>query len=108
MAISFGVVTGATCTYGTVNASEVAATAAIAEARGALGTVTNQQAYSRTLTGKVTAVLTGTAPLAGAALTIHGVAGNASNVRQIEVNTAYAMIEAETVRADAAAVGVLA
>ncbi len=58
MAISFGVVTGATCTYGTVNASEVGATAAIAEARGALGTVTNQQAYSRTLTGKVTAVLT--------------------------------------------------
>jgi hypothetical protein len=102
MAISFGVVAGATCGYGTVNSAEKAQTAAIAEARNTVGVVTNQQAYSRTTTAKLTAILTDTAPLAGAALTIYGVAGLASSVRQIENNTTYATIEAETTVSDAA------
>jgi len=102
MAISFGVVAGATCGYGTVNSAEKAQTAAIAEARDALGLVTNQQAYSRTTTAKLTAIMTDTAPLAGASLTIYGVTGLASSVRQIETNTGYRTIEAETTVSDSA------
>jgi hypothetical protein len=102
MAVSFGVVTGATCSYGTVNGSELEGTAEIAEARNALGLVTNEQAYSRTVTGRVTAVLTGTAPAAGSSLTIHGQAGLCTRVKQIESNTGYAMVEAETQKKDSA------
>ena len=100
MAVSFGVVVGATCAYGTANSSELEATAEVAECRNATGAVTNEQAYSRTLTGRVTAVLTGTAPAAGSSLTIHGQAGLCTRVKQIETNTGYAMVEAETQKKD--------
>jgi hypothetical protein len=103
MAISFGVVAGATCTYGTVNSAELSAVADIAKARNTVGVVTNEQAYSRTLTAKIEAVLTDTAPLAGAAITIMGLAGLATRVVQKEVNTGYAMIEAECEKSDSAA-----
>jgi hypothetical protein len=83
-----------------VNNSELEGTSEIAEARNALGLVTNEQAYSRTVTGRVTAVLTGTAPAAGASLTIHGQAGLCTRVKQIESNTGYAMVEAETQKKD--------
>lgn len=102
MAVSFGVVAGATCTYGTVNSAESATSAEIATARNAVGVVTNAQAYSKTSSAKLTAVLTGSAPSAGAALTIYGLAGLATNVREIESNTAYEMIEAETQKKDSA------
>lgn len=102
MAISFGVVSGATCSYGTVNSAEKSTSAEIAEARNATGAVTNEQAYSRTTTGKLTAVMTSAVPEAGTALTIFGVAGLAANVRTIESNTGYRMVEAETVLYDAA------
>ena len=102
MAISFGVVAGATCAYGTVNSAELSAVADIAKARGALGLVTNEQAYSRTLTAKLEAVLTGAVPAAGSSLTIMGQAGLATRVVQKETNTGYSMIEAETEKSDSA------
>ena len=102
MAISFGVVTGATCDYGTVNSSEKATTAEIAQARNAVGLITNEQAYSRTTTAKVTAVLTGTAPAAGTSVAIHGATGLLTNVREYETNTGYAMVDAENTKGDTA------
>jgi hypothetical protein len=64
--------------------------------------ITNQQAFSRTTTARNTAVLTGSAPAAGTSLTIYGVAGLATRIREIETNTGYSMVESETTKGDSA------
>jgi hypothetical protein len=102
MAVSFGVVSGASNSYGTVNSAEKETTAEIANCRNAAGVITNEQAYSRTTTARNTAVLTGSAPAAGTSLTIYGVAGLATRIREIESNTGYAMVESETTKGDSA------
>ncbi len=100
MAVSFGVVTGATCSYGTVTESDIKDTAAIAEARNSLGAVTNEQAYSRTVKASIKGVLTGSAPASGSAATIAGKAGLLENVETSETNTGYAQFSATNTKSD--------
>ncbi len=102
MAVSFGVVTGVTCSYGTVTESDIKDTAEIAQQRNALGAVTNEQAFSRTVKASIKGVLTGAAPASGSAATIAGKAGLLENVETSETNTGYAQFSATNTKADAA------
>ena len=100
MAISFGVVTGVTCSYGTVTESDIKDTAEIAQARSALGLVTNEQAFSRTVKASIKGVLTGSAPVSGSAATIAGKAGLLEDVQTSETNTGYAQFSATNTKSD--------
>lgn len=102
MAVSFGVVTGATCTYGTVTESSIKGTAEIAQARNSTGAVTNEQAYSRTVKSSISGVLTGSAPAAGTAATIAGNAGLLEDIETSETNTGYAQFSATNTKSDSA------
>ena len=102
MAISFGVVTGATCAYGTVTGSDIKDSAEIAQARNALGAITNEQAYSRTVKASISGVLTGSAPSSGTAATIAGKAGLLENVETSETNTGYQQFSATNTKGDSA------
>lgn len=102
MAVSFGVVNGVTCSYGTVNSAEKETTAEIANCRSAVGVITNEQAYSRTTRAKISGILTGSAPAAGTSQTIYGQAGLATRVMEVETNTGYSTFEAECTKGDSA------
>jgi len=67
-----------------------------------MGVVTNEQAYSRTVKGQVTAVFTGTAPVAGGSATAMGITGLVENVSITETNTGYQMADVTVTKADSA------
>ena len=96
--VSFGIVGGATCTYGTVNTAGYDESVDLALARNNVGVVTNQQAMAKKAQARLTGVFTGTAPLAGASLTIFSVAGLADSVEVTEENTAYTMVSASVIK----------
>ncbi len=95
---SFAIVGGATCAYGTVNSAGYDESVDVALARNNLGAVTHMQAMAKKAQARLTGVFTGTAPLAGAALTIFAVAGLADSVEVTEENTAYTMITASCIK----------
>ena len=79
------------------------ATAEIGQCRNALGAVTNEQAYSRTVKSKVSGVLVGgTAPAAGSSATVFGNTGLVESVSIQEENTGYKMIDATITKSDGA------
>jgi hypothetical protein len=96
--VSFGIVGGVTCAYGTVNTAGQGDSIEVALARNALGVVTNMQAHGKTSTAQLSGVFTGTAPLAGASLTIFSVDGLADSVEVTEENTGYTMVSASVVK----------
>lgn len=100
MAVSFGVVTGATCDYGTVTGSDIKDSAKIAEQANSLGLVTNEQAYSRTVKATISGVLTGSAPLSGTSAVIAGKTGLLENVDTTETNTGYRQFSATNTKSD--------
>ena len=104
MAVSFGctVTTGYVPAYGVANSQGSSATAEIAQCRNALGAVTNEQAYSRTVKRNCTAVYTGSLPAAGSKATIFGVEALVESASVTETNTGYAMAECTTTLADSA------
>jgi len=101
MAISFGVVAGATCTYGTVTASDIKDSAEIAQQRNHIGAITNEQAFSRTVKASISGVLTGSAPASGSSVTIAGKVGLLENVETSETNTGYQQFTATNTKGDA-------
>jgi hypothetical protein len=101
MGVTFGCTTTAPA-FGVAQSGGSTATAEIGQCRNALGVVTNEQAYSRTVKGQVTAVFTGSAPLAGASATAFGLTGLVESVAVTESNTGYSMIDVTVTKADAA------
>jgi hypothetical protein len=101
MPVAFGCTT-ASPSWGVSNSQTVTGTAEIGQARNALGLVTNEQAYSRTVKGQVTAVFTGTAPAAGASATAVGIAGLVESVAVTETNTGYQVADVTVTKADSA------
>ena len=101
MPVVFGCNT-ASPAFGVSNSQGSTATAEIGQCRNALGVVTNEQAYSRTVKSQVTAVYTGSAPAAGASSTIFGNTGLVESVAITEQNTGYSMVDATITKSDAA------
>ena len=101
MAVSFGCTT-ASPSWGVANSQGSTGTAEIGQARNALGLVTNEQAYSRTVKSQCTAVFTGTAPTAGASATVFGNTGLVESVGVTEVNNGYSMADVTITKSDAA------
>lgn len=102
MPVAFGCTT-ASPSWGVANSQSTNATAEIGQARNALGLVTNEQAYSRTVKGQCTAVFTGSAPAAGAKATAVGIEGLVESVAVLENNTGYQMAEVTVTKSDSAA-----
>ena len=102
MPVTFGCTT-ASPTWGISNSQSSTGTAEIGQARNALGVVTHEQAYSRTVKGQCTAVFTGTAPAAGASASVMGITGLVESVSLTEANTGYQMAEVTVTKADSAA-----
>ena len=101
MAITFGCTTTAS-SYGVSQTQGSEATAEIAQARSAVGLVTNEQAYSRTVKSRATVLLDGAAPSAGASITIFGNTGLCESVNVTETNTNYKQAEIVITKADSA------
>lgn len=101
MAVSFGCV-AASPSWGVANSQGSTGTAEIGQARNALGVVTNEQAYSRTVKSQCTAVFTGSAPAAGASATVFGNTGLVESVALTETNTGYQMADVTITKADGA------
>jgi hypothetical protein len=113
MAVSFGCTTaspqiGTTDAYGVANSQSETGTAEIAQARNALGLVTHEQAYSRTVKRQCTAVMTGTVPTAGSLAKVFGVEALVESIAVTETNTGYRMCETVTTKSDSAAQAALA
>jgi hypothetical protein len=101
MAVRYGCDT-ASPTYGASQTQGYEETAEIAQARGATGAVTDEKAFSKTVKGNVTVVLSGTAPTAGASGAVCGLTGLIESVKVTEVNTGYVQAEVTNTKSDSA------
>lgn len=102
MATSFGVTS--TGGYGVLQSVTTRSTAEIAEARSALGAVTDQKAYSHTKEVSFEAVYSGSDPaVAGTLLTIGGITnGVITSSETRETNTDYKRISCTVQKKDSA------
>ena len=101
MAVTFGVTS--TGGYGVLNTLSETQTAEIAECRNALGKVTDQKAYSKTLEATSEGVFNGDSLAgAGTSLKIGSVTGLITSQQKSESNTDYQRISVTVQKKDAA------
>ncbi len=101
MALSFGVTS--TGGYGVLQSVNTTSSAEIADARNAVGKVTDQHAYSKTNEVSAEALFTGeTLAEAGAELTVGGLAGLITNISKSESNTDFQRVSVTVQKKDAA------
>lgn len=101
MSLSFGVTS--TGGYGVLQSVNTTSSAEIAEARNAVGKVTDQHAYSKTNEVSAEALFNGeTLAEAGAELTVGGLAGLITNISKSESNTDFQRVSVTVQKKDAA------
>lgn len=100
MALSFGVTS--TGGYGVLNSVTTTYSTEVADARNALGKVTNQQAYSKTSEVSFDGLFNGDTLAPGTSVTVAGVTGILTTVAKTETNTEYQKVSGTISKKDAA------